>query len=704
MPEPGVLCRVVDGEVAVVTFGRSVLYRYAVTDVGMRNLAIVALTDAGRRVGEVAAVFGLTATYVSMLRGRAVAQGSAGLVRRRGRPAKLDARQRAQVGRWAEQGRSQQWIADRFKVARSMIGRVLDELGPATVQPELDDQEPGSVFDEHQPAPQPPTSSPGQQRVEPGVAEVGSGLAPSSSGSGGSTRIEVGTYRCRYAGAMLAHVYLDRVGADRVFATLTGGPARRYDNTAVLTTAVLGFALGIASMEGAKHLRRAEAGAAVGVAVIPELRTLRTRLAALADGADPLAVQRAFAAGMLAADPPGSPVYYVDDHFVAYSGARPVAKGYNTRRRLAEPGRADTVVCDARGRPVLFASGEPSGLTRTMPGVLEQLRAVVGPDAPVLVGFDRGGAYPTAFTACRAASMDWVTYRRGKLVATTAPVRRSWTVRDGKRIYVDLADEAVDIAGYGPARQLTLVEHGTAVLQVLTSDTTARGAALLCWLRARWRIENLFKYAAEHHGINALADYTMDISTNTAKVPNPARLKARQQVTEAQARLVAAERALPQMLNGPATLRAKNTALPGLHRAIDAATGDLAQAKAALKPIPAKLPANELDPEAKRARPRIERRGLQMVLRLLAFNAEAWLAEHLNAYLADPDEYRAITRHLLHQGGTVDYTTTTITVTLDRPDTPRIARALEQLTDELNTEPAHLPGDRRPLTYHVAAS
>ena len=109
----------------------------------------------------------------------------------------------------------------------------------------------------------------------------------------------------------------------------------------------------------------------------------------------------------------------------------------------------------------------------------------------------------------------------------------------------------------------------------------------------------------------------------------------------------------------------------------------------------------ELDPDAKRARPRLARRGLQMVLRLLAFNAEAWLAEHFNAYLADNDEYRAITRHLLHLGGQVEYSTTGITITLDRPDTPRIARALTLLTDELNNTPAHLPGDRRPLTYQV---
>jgi len=139
----------------------------------------------------------------------------------------------------------------------------------------------------------------------------------------------------------LLHAYLDRVGATGIFGTLSGAPSRHFNDVAVLTTATVGFALGIDTVEGVKHLRRAEAGPVVGLAAIPELRTLRTRLGALADGADPLALQRAFAKGMLAADPAGCPVYYVDDHFVAHAGGRPVAKGYNTRRRLAEPGRPD---------------------------------------------------------------------------------------------------------------------------------------------------------------------------------------------------------------------------------------------------------------------------------------------------------------------------------------------------------------------------
>ena len=39
-----------------------------------------------------------------------------------------------------------------------------------------------------------------------------------------------------------------------------------------------------------------------------------------------------------------------------------------------------------------------------------------------------------------------------------------------------------------------------------------------------------------------------------------------------------------------------------------------------------------------------------MVLRLLAHNAEHWLSGHLNAYLRDHDEYRAITRQTIIRG------------------------------------------------------
>ncbi|HEY5181148.1 MAG TPA: hypothetical protein VIJ07_15465, partial [Dermatophilaceae bacterium] len=184
-------------------------------------------------------------------------------------------------------------------------------------------------------------------------------------------------------------------------------------------------------------------------------------------------------------------------------------------------------------------------------------------------------------------------------------------------------------------------------------------------------------------------------------VTNPARTAARKTLATAQDELATAERALPQLLNNPGTPKQKNAALPGAHTRIDTAIAAADDAKTALRPIRAKVLATDLDPDTKLARPHLGRRGLQMVLRLLAFNAEAWLAEHFNAYLADPNEYRAILRNLLHLGGHIAYTTNAITITLDRPDSPRVAHALQLLTEELNATPTVMLTDPRPLTYQL---
>src|SRR5665647_1631275 len=372
-----------DGQVFVAC-GHTLVCRYDADDNGMRNLVIVALTDAGRRIDEVARVFGLTATYVSILRGRAHRDGSAGLVKRRGRPRKLSERQVARAQVWAGAGWTQRAIADRLGVARSVIGEVLARVGPAPVQDVL--PEPAAAVEseltgladaEELDAEGPGTEESGTDAEVTVPVQVGNGFT-------GSARIATGTRSCRYAGAMLLYPYLHMVGAGQVFASLTGGPARRYDDLSVLTSATLAFALGVPAVEGTKHLRRADAGAASGLDLTPQRATLRARLGVLADGSDPLALQRGFAAGMLAADPADDPVYFVDDHFVPYAGARPVAKGWNTKRRHAQPGRDDTVVTDARGRAVVFSSGEPTSLSSNLPEVLDQLRAVLGPDAPIL--------------------------------------------------------------------------------------------------------------------------------------------------------------------------------------------------------------------------------------------------------------------------------------------------------------------------------
>ncbi|MGA2930412.1 MAG: putative transposase, partial [Solirubrobacteraceae bacterium] len=324
---------------------------------------------------------------------------------------------------------------------------------------------------------------------------------------------------------MLLHPFLDRVGAGEVFSALDSGPSRRFDSAAVALTGTFAFALGTSSLEGSKHLLPPDAGLLVGIERFPHLRTLRPRLTALADSSDPLAVQVALAKAMLDADPEPPNVFFVDEHFVAYTGSQPVAKGWNTRRRHAEPGRDDTVIVDHRWRAICFATGPPQGLAGGMLDPVDQLLEICG-SRPLMLGFDRGGAYPKAFTALRERGIDWVTYRRAPLATPTAAPRRSWVTVDGRRRYVRVADEVVELADYGQCRQLTIYEHGRVALQILTSDLRTPAARLAYTLRCRWRIENTFKYLEDHHGLHWLCDYRMTLAPDTALVRNPERTTA----------------------------------------------------------------------------------------------------------------------------------------------------------------------------------
>src|SRR6266545_4668356 len=125
MPEPADLrCIVHDGQTLVVV-GSRVVSCYASGDLGSRNLAVVMLRDLGFPGWRVAEVMGVTQVYVSNLRSRARREGSAGLVRVRGRRPKLSA---AQVGRarvWRAEGRSDAEIARRLGVSDKTAARVL---------------------------------------------------------------------------------------------------------------------------------------------------------------------------------------------------------------------------------------------------------------------------------------------------------------------------------------------------------------------------------------------------------------------------------------------------------------------------------------------------------------------------------------------------------------------------------------------------
>src|SRR5450755_4536806 len=650
MPDPRDLRRLDTGGETVIFAGSAELFRFAADDTAMRHVAAAVLRQLKFPGKDVAAVLGLSAAYVATLHQRALREGTAALVRPAGRPRETGEAAWERAREWRAAGVRDAEIARRLGVNQSTV---LRRLGRVHVQDLLPQAEPepqaGPEPEDAEAAVPEPGSRPGPAGpVPPGpVPPAGDGQRPA----------EPVTVRSRYAGAMLLHAFASRAGAGEIFRAAAGQDAAPQD-VALLAAVSACFALGAETTEQFKHLAAAEAGPLAGLSWLPGLRTLRPRLAAVADRADPLELQRMFAQAMLDADPVASGVYYVDDHFVPYTGAKPAGKGWNNKRGRAERGRADTHVTAHDGRAVCFVTGEPSGLSVTLPRALAELKKAAGPGARIMLGFDRGGAYPQVFAHCRSQDVHWVTYRRAPLaVPVMLPVITTITY-GGRTRQIAWAEERVQVKDYGQARQITLFEHGRVALQILTSDTGACPADILSWLKSRWREENFLKYASQNYGIDKICDYLTAIEVNTKIVDNPARKAATAAVRDAEKALAGAERELAGLLTDPAiTPAVKNAAIPALQDDITRARQAVTAATAARKPIPAKLPASDIDPDARTALLRTGRRGLQMVLRLLAHNAEHWLSNQLNAYLHDEDEYRAVTRESIIRGlaGTITF-------------------------------------------------
>src|SRR6266704_4594168 len=619
-----------------VMVGSAVLAEYAESDVVMRNFAVTTARLAGFGGTRVAEVFGLSAPYVATLRAAALRDGSQALVKQPGpgRPRTLEGEALERARQWRAAGVSDREIGRRLGMAGTTAGRRLGPRGAEAAAPEgrqgeaaaceplvsveeAAGNDPGCAAE---PAAAPeaaadagpvpgPEAVPGPPRVPPApvppaaaaAVPPGGGAVAAGGGAGGGLvpgaggAAAEGRGRSRYAGAMLPHAFGARAGAPNVLAGAAGGQPAAARLLAAVSACI---GLGYATTEQFKHLAAAEAGPLAGLVALPDLRTLRPALAGIADRTDPLRLQQMFAAAMLAADPVTSGVYYIDDHFVPYTGARPVGKGWNNKRGRAEKGRADTHVTAHDGRAVCFVTGEPSGLSVTLPKALAELKKAAPPGAAIMLGFDRGGAYAQVFRHCRDEGVHWVTYRRAPLaVPRGLPVLSVITV-NGKTRQVAWAEETVHLKDYGDARQLTLFEHGQVALQVLTSDQDACPAEILAWLKSRWREENFLKYASANYGIDAICDYAAVIETNTKVTGNPARKAANAAVRQAEKLLAAAREGYAAMLGDPAiSPAAKNTTLiPAAQQKITRAEKEMSRAGAARGKVPAKLPARVIDP------------------------------------------------------------------------------------------------------------
>ena len=517
--------------------------------------------------------------------------------------------------------------------------------------------------------------------------------------------------------------------APKVF---TGLSNRVYGLNTLLLEGVLRTLVGEPRAEGATRLNPTAFGRILGMDRSPEVKTIRRQYQGLVDTGKVPELMSLIAFERFAADKNAGTgllgIVYVDGHTRAYEGGKKIGRLHSTRLKMPVPATEETWVSAANGDPLFMVMAQPSAsLVSELKALVPKLRAMIGDDRRMLVGFDRGGWSPTLFAHLHQAGFDVLTWRKGAtadvddaLFNLETYVDESGTTHTWDRV----ADTEVDVllsAKTGETftmRQVSQIvplttRTGTRQIHILTTldtQTTMSTAEVVFRMAARWRQENYFRFGRERFALDAHDSYASSDDDKARLVPNPAKAKAKLVQDNARNYRDAVAGAVT------AALLAINTPAPGadgititnqmhndIHAPLLAAETTAAAAEDAYRQLPARVPLGEsrpgqqvLDQEMKR---------FTHIIRMAAFNTAVTLAREIRTNTgfqrADREAHNLV-RQILKQPGDIDPTQPGIlTITLDPMPTQRETAAVRELCTSLTDTETRYPGTDLILQYAI---
>ena len=527
--------------------------------------------------------------------------------------------------------------------------------------------------------------------------------------------------RAPLAGLLLALPALAATGlfetAHEVYGALPNG---FYSLDTMLCEGVFRVLLGQARAEGTTRIDPVALGRVLGLDRAPEVKTIRRKIGLLAKAGKAGDWITAMARRHIQARPEQAAVCYVDGHVRAYQGTRKIAKTHVPRLKFPAPATVETWVSDAAGDPLLVVMAEPAAsLAGELRRLIPDLRALVGDDRRVLVGFDRGGWSPALFADLHAAGFDTLTWRKGHTadIDEACFSEHSHTDEHGRVHTWRLADTEVtlDIAE-GPRkgevfamRQISLFDSArTRQMHILTTRADLPAAEIRYRMGSRWRQENHYRYARIHFDLDSHDTYRTSDDDQTRSVPNPAKKTAYQQVEKARYALHSAEtlrdgQLLEASCPPPGTTTVlTNAMIDTINANVHVAQATLDAALAAHQAIPARLPLAQVNPDQQVLD--TETKLIHHAIRIAAYNTTRSLVRAIvtdTGYARADDEAHALIRAALASSGDIIPDHHTLHIQLDPLPTPRHSAAIAELCQALNTTNTVYPGSALTLRYSM---
>jgi hypothetical protein len=474
--------------------------------------------------------------------------------------------------------------------------------------------------------------------------------------------------------------------------------------------------------EGLRHVPPGELGKVVGLDRVPEVRTLRAKIAMMADQGTPQAWMRELSRTWMEADPQEAGYLYVDGHVRVYHGAGTLLpRRYVSRERLCLRGTTDYWINDALGRPFFVVSqAVTDGLAATLlDEIVPELLASV-PSQPseaelaadpllhrFVVIFDREGATHSLLSKLWEQRIGAITYRKA--------VKDAWPENE-------FSDIEVPVPGGGATRmklssRQTGLSAGTAsipVLEIRRLTPTGHQTAIITTARrlhspvvagrmfSRWCQENFFGYMMQHYDIDGLVQYGGEEIPGTVEVINPAWRTLDKAVADTSRRIrkLHAELGAASLQNDGGDIQARAERLQDIQR-LEADRADLrlkrrnAPRKVTIASLPEHERPRQLAPLGKM---------LTDTIKMIAYRAETALVGLLRPHLAKEEEARALVRELFVSSADLEPNEqdNTLTIRIHRMACPAHDKAIGALLAELNQLAFHHPETKARMIYELA--
>lgn len=485
----------------------------------------------------------------------------------------------------------------------------------------------------------------------------------------------------------------------------------------------------IRSIEQLRYVAPGEWGKLLGLDRIPEVRTLRAKLALLCKDLGRAACWSAeLAKEWIAGQNSSELVFYVDGHVRVYHGdLTPLPRHYVARERLCLRATTDYWVNAMDGQPFLFINQEVDpGLVATLRDELapwlkdnveltaeQQRRLAEDPRTHRLtLVFDREGYSPEFFHQMRQQRIAILTYHKypGESWPEEEFAEYTVTLASGERTTMKLAERGTQMSNdlwVREIRRLTTNGHQTSIL---TTNYELELSRLAVSMFARWTQENFFRYMREHYGLDRLIEYGTEPVPDTIRLVNPAWRKLDSQIRSATGkrhRLLVqfGAQALAEPLSEPEVERYQQRK-GQLQEEIETFTRHIEQLKQQRRQTDHHITAKQLSEEDRFTRLRTERKHFIDTIKMICYRAETSMASLLRESLARSEDTRALLRQIYDTEADLfpDPATNTLTVRLHHLTQSAHDRALQKLCEQLNETETVFPGTELRLVYKVGSN